>query len=200
MDVRHTPVRGIEPRPRRWERRILATRPHGIESCNNMLWVYKGRFSNLENRHFRRRWSEIRTIPMYTMFESTIKNMLPSSVNCDLLIALCIPEKHGTPLRGIEPRPRRWKRRILATRPQGIWPLENWQLFVTNINMTHFFVMKLHCVLSNFHGIHDYVKIWCTPLRGIEPRPRRWKRRILATRPQGMVTYVLGKSTLVLVW
>ena len=24
------------------------------------------------------------------------------------------------------------------------------------------------------------------PLRGIEPRPRRWKRRILATRPQGM--------------
>ena len=120
MDVRHTPVRGIEPRPRRWERRILATRPHGIESCNNMLWVYKGRFSNLENRHFRRRWSEIRIIPMYTMFESTIKNMLPSSINCDLLIALCVPEKHGTPLRGIEPRPRRWKRRILATRPQGI--------------------------------------------------------------------------------
>ena len=94
--------------------------------------------------------------------------------------------KHGAPLRGIEPRPRRWKRRILATRPQGIWPLENWQLFVTNINMTHFFVMKLHCVLSNFHGIHDYLKIWCTPLRGIEPRPRRWKRRILATRPQGI--------------
>ena len=25
----HSPVRGIEPRPRRWERRILTTRPHG---------------------------------------------------------------------------------------------------------------------------------------------------------------------------
>ncbi len=25
----------------------------------------------------------------------------------------------------------------------------------------------------------------CTPMRGIEPRPRRWERRILTTRPHG---------------
>ena len=127
--------------------------------------------------------------------------MVSSSHKLYLVQAVyCISKKYGTPLRGIEPRPRRWKRRILATRPQGIWQVEIWQLFVFSIIMTHFFVMELNDVLSNFHEIHDYVKICCTPLRGIEPRPRRWKRRILATRPQGMVTYVCGKSRLLLVW
>ena len=118
-----------------------------------------------------------------------------------------ISKKHGAPLRGIEPRPRRWKRRILATRPQGMVQVKNWQLFVLSINMTHFFMelnrvwhfsMELKGVLSNFHETHDYLKIWCPPLRGIEPRPRRWKRRILATRPQGMVTCVIGKWRLLL--
>ena len=36
------PMRGIEPRPRRWERRILTTRPHGIgEYCreNNAFYT-----------------------------------------------------------------------------------------------------------------------------------------------------------------
>ena len=32
MKKEKAPVRGIEPRPRRWERRILATRPHGIDA------------------------------------------------------------------------------------------------------------------------------------------------------------------------
>ena len=32
--IENAPVRGIEPRPRRWERRILTTRPHG--TCNKM--------------------------------------------------------------------------------------------------------------------------------------------------------------------
>ena len=38
------------------------------------------------------------------------------------------------------------------------------------------------------HGIHmrKNKKNKKSPLRGIEPRPRRWKRRILATRPQGI--------------
>ena len=35
------PVRVYEPRPRRWERRILATRPHGIEHLQNQNWFYE---------------------------------------------------------------------------------------------------------------------------------------------------------------
>ena len=33
----------------------------------------------------------------------------------------CIYEKKSVPVRGIEPRPRRWERRILTTRPRGSW-------------------------------------------------------------------------------
>ena len=38
-----------------------------------------------------------------------------------------------------------------------------------------------------------------TPLRGIEPRPRRWERRILATRPQGMSSKCVCHHSLKLV-
>ena len=35
------PMRGIEPRPRRWERRILTTRPHGIAYCSLQMTCTK---------------------------------------------------------------------------------------------------------------------------------------------------------------
>ena len=60
------------------------------------------------------------------------------------------------------------------------------------------FIMFSNDVASNFQEIHDCLKICFTPLRGIEPRPRRWKRRILATRPQGMVPFQIGKSSIFL--
>ena len=88
-------MRGIEPRPRRWERRILATRPHGIEHLENQSWFYEDCFctSSINGRYC--------CYPMCLMI---------------FLWKKCLP-----PVRGIEPRPRRWKRRILATRPHGIW-------------------------------------------------------------------------------
>lgn len=35
-----SPMRGIEPRPRRWERRILTTRPHGIPVLVFLVFTY----------------------------------------------------------------------------------------------------------------------------------------------------------------
>ena len=36
-------------------------------------------------------------------------------------LPLLIEKKKAVPVRGIEPRPRRWERRILTTRPRGSW-------------------------------------------------------------------------------
>ena len=36
-------------------------------------------------------------------------------------LQLLIEKKKAVPVRGIEPRPRRWERRILTTRPRGSW-------------------------------------------------------------------------------
>ena len=38
---------------------------------------------------------------------------------------------------------------------------------------------------------NSYLVEKCSPMRGIEPRPRRWKRRILTTRPHGMTDWLL---------
>ena len=41
-----SPVPGIEPRPRRWKRRILATRPHGITTSHeDKLVLFTGDFA-----------------------------------------------------------------------------------------------------------------------------------------------------------
>ena len=113
------------------------------------------------------------------------------------------------PLRGIEPRPRRWERRILATRPHGIdkTKLPNEQI-TGQVSLSWYRLWRYLALLGarELHGfiIHDrhispnttglplekrnLCENFCAPVRGIEPRPRRWKRRILATRPQGIRT------------
>ena len=122
-------------------------------------------------------------------------------------------------MRGIEPRPRRWERRILATRPHGIdktkLPNEQitgqvllswyrlWRyLALLGARELHGFIIHDRHISPNTTGLplekRNLCENFCAPVRGIEPRPRRWKRRILATRPQGMVPFQIGKSSIFL--
>ena len=54
------------------------------------------------------------------------------------------------PLRGIEPRPRRWKRRILATRPQGIWYRRCLTAFCSNMS---FYWGSKGCKTGNYWNV-----------------------------------------------
>ena len=81
------------------------------------------------------------------------------------------------PLRGIEPRPRRWKRRILATRPQGI--CKRSEKNPCHVKWSYPIIFSKIKILISLMGSRP-------PVQGIEPRPRRWERRILATRPHGI--------------
>ena len=123
------------------------------------------------------------------------------------LVKICF-----APLRGIEPRPRRWKRRILATRPQGMmydWKIKTVLSFYVYVfvNIKYFNApyarksIRFHLAFLSdlkhgFSGMTNSAKMTVSPLRGIEPRPRRWKRRILATRPQGRMLKRRNKSVL----
>ena len=92
------------------------------------------------------------------------------------------------PWPGIEPGPRRWKRRILATRPSGIHDIgrRRHRIYQTVITLYQIWLVLLnywHCygiyATKIILGQHRF------PWPGIEPGPRRWERRILATRPSG---------------
>ena len=84
---KRTPMRGIEPRPRRWERRILTTRPHGISRAmvvnfspiglrtlwSTFQWMFcladSGRLARKPSPQLQRFWSTLTTDHCWEMKE-----------------------------------------------------------------------------------------------------------------------------------
>ena len=120
-------MRGIEPRPRRWERRILATRPHGIDKTK----LPNEQITGQVLLSLYRLWRYLALLGARELHGFIIhdRHISPNTTGLPLEKRnLC--ENFCAPVRGIEPRPRRWKRRILATRPHGIWTCPNLDFFV----------------------------------------------------------------------